>query len=293
MTALVERYGPIALTALLVFWIASKLVDLTWLVLDKPVYDTSVSPVATQVVAESSQGYDDVIATVAAASLFGKYVPPPVDAVENEPTEPVEEFVTTDYVLKGTVATTENDNGLAIVEYRGDDKVYLIGDSIASGIELKQVHAQHVILLRNGEQLRLSLPKAGADGGSSSSRSSNRRAAAQNRGRPTRREAAPVGNSRAVTAKLGDMMRPQPVFQDGKQVGYRVYPGRKREQFKALGLKAGDLITELNGTPLDDPSRGLEIFRSLGESSQVAVTIERNGAQTSLVLDTTELNLGK
>lgn len=91
--------------------------------------------------------------------------------------------------------------------------------------------------------------------------------------------------------KLTDLIRPQPVFSNGKQLGYRVYPGRKRQQFLALGLKPGDLLTEINGTPLDDPARGADIFRSLADSTQVSVTVERNGTPQVLVLDPEQLEL--
>ncbi len=71
-----------------------------------------------------------------------------------------------------------------------------------------------------------------------------------------------------------------------------MYPGRQRQEFARLGLKPGDLVTQINGTPLDDPARGLDIFRSLSDSTQVSVTVERNGTSQVLVLDTQNLNLG-
>ena len=38
---------------------------------------------------------------------------------------------------------------------------------------------------------------------------------------------------------VSDIMRPQPVFAQGKQRGYRVYPGRNRQAFVRLGLRPG------------------------------------------------------
>jgi general secretion pathway protein C len=75
------------------------------------------------------------------------------------------------------------------------------------------------------------------------------------------------------------------VFADGKQRGYRVYPGRNRQAFIRLGLRPGDLVTGINGTPLDDPARGQEIFRTLGSSSEARVTVLRNGQQQDLTLN--------
>jgi len=84
---------------------------------------------------------------------------------------------------------------------------------------------------------------------------------------------------------IGDVMRPQPVFAEGKQRGYRVYPGRNRAAFARLGLRPGDLVTSINGTPLDDPARGNEIFRTLGSSAEARVTVMRSGRQQELTLN--------
>jgi general secretion pathway protein C len=84
---------------------------------------------------------------------------------------------------------------------------------------------------------------------------------------------------------LADVMRPQPVFANGKQTGYRVYPGRNRAAFGRLGLRPGDLVTAVNGTPLDDPEHGQEIFRTLGSSPEAHVTVTRGGQQQDLTLN--------
>ncbi len=107
------------------------------------------------------------------------------------------------------------------------------------------------------------------------------------------RPAGPAASGEIVSqapAKLTDVIRPQPVFRDGQQQGYRVYPGRDRQRFSALGLRPGDLITQINGMSLDDPARGMEIFRSLGDATQVSVTLERSGQAQVLTLDTSQLS---
>ena len=63
--------------------------------------------------------------------------------------------------------------------------------------------------------------------------------------------------------------------------------------FTQLGLRPGDMIVQINGMALDDPARGMEVFRSLGDATQVSVTVERNGQPQVLTLDTSQLqNLG-
>ncbi|MGH8203541.1 MAG: hypothetical protein ACREST_02970, partial [Steroidobacteraceae bacterium] len=83
----------------------------------------------------------------------------------------------------------------------------------------------------------------------------------------------------------GDLLRPQPVFAGGSLRGYRVYPGRNRAQFAGLGLQPGDLVMAVNGAALDDPNRGLEILRGVGQGSAVTLTVERNGQQQQITVD--------
>ncbi len=91
--------------------------------------------------------------------------------------------------------------------------------------------------------------------------------------------------------KLTDVIRPTPYRVQGEQVGFRVYPGRDRRQFAALGLRPGDIITDIDGQALTDASQAMQIFQSLGTSEQVTVTIERNGQPESLILKTSQLDL--
>ncbi|MGB5346089.1 MAG: hypothetical protein WBN23_07990, partial [Woeseia sp.] len=91
--------------------------------------------------------------------------------------------------------------------------------------------------------------------------------------------------------KLADVIRPTPYFVNGQQQGYRVYPGRNRRQFAALGLRPGDLIKDIDGAALTDPQQAMQIFQSLGTAEQVSVTVERNGQPETLVLNTNQLEL--
>ncbi|MGH7108530.1 MAG: hypothetical protein ACREFT_18710, partial [Acetobacteraceae bacterium] len=84
---------------------------------------------------------------------------------------------------------------------------------------------------------------------------------------------------------IGDIMRPEPVFAGGRQQGFRVYPGRDAQAFLRLGLRPGDLVTAIDGQPLDDPSRGDQILSTLGSSSEAHITVLRNGQQQDLTLD--------
>jgi general secretion pathway protein C len=84
---------------------------------------------------------------------------------------------------------------------------------------------------------------------------------------------------------LADVMRPQPVMDHGHMNGFRVYPGRDRQAFARLGLRPGDQVTAINGTPLDDRDRGEQILHTLASSSEARVTVIRGGQQQDLTLN--------
>jgi general secretion pathway protein C len=51
----------------------------------------------------------------------------------------------------------------------------------------------------------------------------------------------------------------------------------------------GDLVTGVNGTPLDDPGRGMEILQSMNSATDVTVTVERNGQSTQININNAQV----
>ena len=182
-------------------------------------------------------------------------------------------------VLTGIISADDPQNGLAILgENAAAAKVYAVGDNIPGGAKLHSVFSDRVVIDRGGNLESLYLPRQ-LQGGSPP---------------PPSTAAVPTQPAldrmrRLITEDpglLADIMRPQPVFAGGKQMkGFRVYPGRNRQAFNRLGLRPGDLVMSINGTPLDDPSRGQEIFRTLGSSSEAHITVIRGGQQQDLTLN--------
>jgi len=182
-------------------------------------------------------------------------------------------------VLTGIIAADDPQNGLAILGQSAQStKVYAVGDNVPGGAKLHSVFSERVLIERDGRLESLALPRQLSPGAPPPSA-----AALQTTENPAFERVR-----RLMTDQPGliaDIMRPTPVLVDGKQRGYRVYPGRNRQAFSRLGLRPGDLVTAINGTPLDEPSRGPEIFRTLGSSSEARVTVMRNGQQQDLNLN--------
>ena len=72
------------------------------------------------------------------------------------------------------------------------------------------------------------------------------------------------------------------VFQSGKFHGFRVQHLNDSEFWKGVDLKAGDVVTHINGFPIEHPEEALEAFKSLEVASELRVGYEREGVPREL-----------
>jgi general secretion pathway protein C len=181
-------------------------------------------------------------------------------------------------VLTGIIAGNDPQNGLAILGQTAQTaKVFAVGDTVPGGAKLHSVYIDRVVIDRNGQLESLVLPRQLA--GSAAPPSI---AAVQAQNPSLERMRHMITEQPGL---IGDVMRPQAVTEHGKVTGFRVFPGRNRLAFMRLGLRPGDEVTAINGTPLDDQDRGDQILHTLGSSSEAHVTVIRNGQQQDLTLN--------
>ncbi len=241
--------------------------------------------------APDSGGGSADVQSIANASLFGKA--DPGDSVAEQAPILIDTTVETklNLTLKGTIASNVESQSAAIIQVGPrDDQVFVIGNTVTNGARLQAIENRRVILNENGQLTELKLPEDFKTAARPARRSpTTRQRAATTRTTPQRSIQSVVSQN---AARLSDVIRPTPYFVNGQQQGYRVYPGRDRRQFAALGLKAGDLIKDIDGQSLSDPQQAMQIFQSLGNAQQVTVTVERNGTPETIVLKTEQLDVG-
>ena len=186
-------------------------------------------------------------------------------------------------ILAGVIADPDPAKGVAIIgENAAAGKLYAVGAAIPGGVHLHAVYADRVLLERNGGLETLMLPRTPIA--------------------PTGRSLSPVvsvagprsgGATREPASLLAGLVRIQPVFNQGKLQGYRIFPGGAHgtSAFSQLGLKPGDLIEAVNGTALDDAGRAMEVLQTLSSSAAATVTVSRNGQPQEVNLNLANLNL--
>ena len=268
---------PSAVTVLLAIGIAWYLARFIWVLVPiEQEFDWSVKPSYSGGSFRASSSSVAVnFQTIVDAHLFGVAGAEPVQTAAIDAPE-----TRLNLKLRGTLAAGDDSMAHAIIaDGNGKDNVYFVNDSLPGGAVLHEVYPDRVILNRAGTLETLRLPKLSESLGNQSSSSSRRTT-----------NARPSGSIQQMMqdgpASFTDVLRPQPYMPNGELKGYRVYPGRDRRKFAALGLRPGDLVTDINGQPLNNLQSGMEVFKSLGNASQLTVTIERNGSPMQLTLDT-------
>jgi general secretion pathway protein C len=75
-----------------------------------------------------------------------------------------------------------------------------------------------------------------------------------------------------------------PVLDGGKLTGVRLSAGADPALISQTGLRAGDVITQVNGMPIDSLSRGQQIMSTLGNAGSVRVTVLRDGKPAEITV---------
>jgi general secretion pathway protein C len=283
--AAVNRSAPKWVAFVLVVLIAWLIARIVWLLIPGPSPGDAIDAAPMQAGGRTeSRGQPDVQA-IAGAHIFGEAsreaAPPPAADHDNLAETRLS------LSLKGTITANDDDLSIAIIaDTANEEKVYAIRDTVVPGTTLHAVYADRVILNHGGALEALKLPKDFPQSAQQVRRVATPPVSRAADANPSIQEVV----SENVT-KLADVIRPTPYFVAGQQQGYRVYPGRDRKQFAALGLRPGDLIKDIDGAALTDPQQAMEIFQSLGSADQVSVTVERNGQPEVLVLSTSQLSL--
>ena len=75
----------------------------------------------------------------------------------------------------------------------------------------------------------------------------------------------------------------EPATQDGRFVGFRLlslYP--EDERMQSTGLEPGDVITSVNGQPIERPEQALRVWNGLRVASELLIEYQRDGESREL-----------
>lgn len=252
------------------------LAQLTWQLLT-PAAPTAVAPTATSAPTGATAGASPRARSGLAVPLFGSEAQAPAaTAIDATVTAPPTRL---DLKLRGVAVADDEALSWAIVE--GADRQslpYRPGDLLPGAAELVRVEDDRIILRHQGalEALYLSdeTPPPAA---------TTRPVAAT--GTPTI-QLSPQSSSQirdylsllpSDPARVSELVRALPVMENGALKGFRLFPGQQQALFGETGLRRGDIVTRINGLPLDDPARGMDLLNELASASRFQIEILRRG----------------
>lgn len=273
----VSRNAPALAGALLLAVAAWQAAVLTWTIVETATSTPALPPAQPLSIDGESAAETESMDRVAGMHLFGT-ADVSTDTLAAAAADAPETRL--NLKLRGVLAASETGLSRAVISSGSDEKVYAVGAVVPGGATVEAVLADRVLLRRDGRLETLRLPRDGVDEGISYTE-------------PEAREETPVepadfGQMREEIidnpTRLSELLRYSPVLEGGQIRGYRIYPGRDRASFAGLGLQPGDIVTAINGSPLSDPGRAMELMNNMTDQSNVILTIERNGTVQDVTL---------
>ena len=204
---------------------------------------------------------------IAARNLFGREQTKSAPA----PSQPAAELKLR---LVGTSIGGSKTPPFAILEDTksgGEQDTFELNETVFNQAKLVEIQPDQARLEYNGKVITLKLDDAPPAGGDNETEEDN----------PDNSEFSVA--EAEITDALGNLprllseARAVPYFRNGQSIGMRLFAIRRGSMYEKLGLKNGDILQEVNGTSVADPSQALKLFEELKSQKSIAVKLERNG----------------
>lgn len=251
--------------------LAWALSQLTWLLLTPVEHPDTMIPAASAPAIHAGTGTRNPGEAVAELHVFGSAEPTiaPTAAPETR----------LNLRLVGVFATGDSSAIAIIASGNRPEAVYGIGDTVPGGAVIRAVYADRILIERAGALETLKLPEESLGGNAFTPATPGPATSTGDLGsdlQQYRREAM------RNPARMAEMMDAQPVEEGGRFVGFRLTPKADLPLFAQLGFQPGDVVTEVNGVPLDRPEAGIRALRQLATAREINVTVLRNGSPQTI-----------
>jgi len=290
------------IVVLLSLYLIAFAAKLTWQIIPQPeiLLSTAVNNTNTQA-SKSTSRVD--ISPLTKLNLFGNPEAKPVTAVTTAVTDAPETKL--NLTLTGVVSSADPKVGAAIVENNGKQNTYGVGDKIdGTNVTLDELYIDRVIIKNSLTRETLMLDGVDFDEANQTRKQESRQVATQynspqapdeyemseNDSEIDPEEAA--DSAREMREQISqsptsftDFIAIKPHTSNGQLVGYQVSPGKQPDFFRDVGLRSGDIVTQINGLDLSDPAQSLEAINVLREAQSLQLEVLRGDEALSLDID--------
>lgn len=284
-----------AVIVLLALYLIAYAAELTWRLIPQPEQASLANTNNTTVTSvRKSESPKANLSSIHRLHLFGEVGKKPVEVAPVVEDAPETKLSLT---LTGLVASTTSDNGAAIIEHRGSQNTYGVGEKVeGTSAVVAEVRADRIILNNSGRMETLMLDGVDKTTSSLSTSRQNTNKQIAKTPKPKTRNTRKLNKDtiKAATAlrsspgKFTDFIAIQPYRAGGKLAGYKVNPGKDTSLFKAAGLQPNDILTEINGLDLSDMKQSMQAMQMLRTATSLDITVSRAGQPVSLNLELPE-----
>ncbi len=290
-----QRQLNLLVVVLLSLYLIAFAAQLVWRIIPEPAQSATPSVSNRQPVTNSGSQSGVNIRQLQQLNLFGdaKAVAKPVETNVTDAPE-----TRLNLTLAGVVASSSEQEGTAIIENRGAQETYGIGDKITgTNAVLERVMVDRVILKNGIQHETLMLEGLDFDEANRNRmRKQNiavnpqvKRPSTQERPRTLSDDALEATEAmRRQPASFTDYIAVTPKTGEDGLVGYEVKPGKDPSLFQSAGLKAGDVVIQINGLDLTDSQQSLEAMGELRSAQSIELTLLRDGDYETIYLEMPE-----
>ncbi len=265
-------FGAMTVTTLVEYWLDSQTPDISL-----------QATLPTEPALADSRRTDTDYSIIFKRSLFGA-------EAASTPDAPAAVAVS-DLALKGTADI--QGEGFAVFEEvdSGEQDVFAVGERIFGGPKLVSVATRSAVILRSGRRQTIKIeddeapapskkkaPKPG-DKGKKQEQLSGIRETGEGSYLVDRREVDhAIENLNSVITEV----RAVPFLRDGNSMGFRLFAIKRGSIFERMGLKNGDVVRNINGTQLTDPSMAMGLLGEIQTAEVITVDLIRQNKASTL-----------
>jgi hypothetical protein len=155
-------------------------------------------------------------------------------------------------------------------------QTYGAGAWLENGATLREIHADHVVIERDGQSTELYVEGLALGPGKKIPKANQYLLSLDQPAPPVSQPTAPPTYT--------DIIRAAPHFEGEMLVGFDVYPGSNRTSFAQSGLQSGDLLTAIDGVPMNSTEALHAALQSMRDGQIAMASISRQGQSVTMAL---------
>jgi general secretion pathway protein C len=197
--------------------------------------------------------------------------------------EPTAEASASDIRLKGVFAVDGVTLSAAVVNWSGKDQAVRMGQELMKGATLAEVHADYIVVARNGGRERIELDKFRVTTATAPN------AQSRNPNASFRLNVTAAGGGYSLSRQeLNNVLQDPRQMEFLGQIGVAPGGGVRVDGAGAntlagkLGLQSGDVISAVNGQPVNSAGDLARLYSQFNTLSAVRVEVKRAGSPTVL-----------